>query len=42
LKEKVANGLKLRYSTLDNNIDRRLPVDVVEAHKYVKYLDDGF
>lgn len=42
LKSKVAQGLKLDRGTISNNKDRSLPVDVVEAHKHVKYLDDGF
>ena len=42
LKSKVAFGLKLDRGTVASNKDRSLPVDVVEAHKTVKYLDDGF
>ena len=42
LKSKVAHGLKLERQTFSSNQDRSLPVDVVEAHKTVRYLDDGF
>ena len=42
LKSKVAHGLKLDRGKIASNKDRSLPVDVVEAHKYVKYMDDGF
>ena len=42
LKSKVAHGLKLERRTFASNQDRSLPVDVVEARKTVRYLDDGF
>jgi hypothetical protein len=42
LKQKVATGLKMDRGHFASNKDRALPVDVVEAHKHVKYLDDSF
>jgi len=42
LKTKVAYGLTLERKTIKNNDDRELPIDEVEAHKYVKHFDDGF
>jgi hypothetical protein len=42
LKEKVEFGLTLNRKTITNNEDRDLPVDVVEAHKYVHYQHDSF
>ena len=43
LKEKVEHGLTLirKYKTL-NNEDREIPKEVIEARKYVAYMDDGF
>ncbi len=40
--EKVAHGLTLQRSKIVNDDDREIPVDIVEARKYVKYMDDGF
>eukprot|EP01031_Cornospumella_fuschlensis_P037169 gene37169-45113_t len=42
LKDKVSFGLGLRRRPVLSNADRSLPVDVVEAHKYVHYVDDKF
>jgi hypothetical protein len=42
LKSKVEEGLKLERQVHVDNKSRALPVSVVEAHKYVKYMDDGF
>mmetsp|Transcript_20329 Transcript_20329/g.20447 ORF Transcript_20329/g.20447 Transcript_20329/m.20447 type:complete len:131 (-) Transcript_20329:56-448(-) len=42
VKSKVKFGLSLKRAISLNNSERDLPVDIVEAHKYVKYLDDGF
>jgi hypothetical protein len=45
LKEKVAYGLtleRLGAATAVNNDDRDLPVDIVESHKFVRYMDDAF
>ena len=42
LQEKVARGLTLERGQIVNNDDRELPVDIVEARKYVKHMDDGF
>ena len=41
LKEKVAFGLTLKRETFENNHDRRLPRDIVEARSTVRYMDDG-
>jgi hypothetical protein len=42
LKSKVEKGLTLERGEIKNNGDRSLPTPVVEAHKYVKYIDDAF
>lgn len=41
-KAKVELGLTLDKQVHENNETRDIPLDIVEAHKYVKYLDDGF
>ena len=42
LKGKVAYGLTLVKEVVTNDDDRAIPFDIVEAHKYVEYDDDGF
>lgn len=42
LKSKVEKGLMLERGVVKNNSDVSVPTPVVEAHKYVKYLDDSF
>ena len=42
LKQKVQYGLTLERKVIENNDDRAIPVDIVEAHKYVQYRDDVF
>ena len=42
LKDKVEHGLTLTRDIPKDNRDRNLPVDTVEAHKYVKHIDDEF
>ena len=42
IKEKVSHGLTMSRQLPRSNVDRHLPVSVVEAHKYVKYQDDAF
>ena len=42
LKEKVAFGLTLRRAPIEDDFDRKFPVDVVEAHNYEKMYEDGF
>lgn len=42
VKSKVEVGLKLERQVHVDNNTRSLPVSVVEAMKYVKYMDDGF
>ena len=42
LKSKVEKGLTLDRGVVSNNDDVSLPTPVVEAQKYVKYLDDSF
>ena len=42
MKEKVAYGLTLRRHSIDNNDDRDIPMEIVESHKFVKHMDDGF
>lgn len=38
----VEVGGKLERPQLTRNFDRELPLDIVEARKYRKYMDDGF
>ena len=42
LQAKVAHGLSLSRDVPRDNNDRSLPVATVEAHRYVKHLDDEF
>jgi hypothetical protein len=42
LKGKVAHGLTLARDVPRNNGDRGLPKDTVQAHKYVKHVDDAY
>ena len=42
LQAKVAHGLALERDQPCDNSDRHLPVSVVQAHKYVKHIDDEF
>jgi hypothetical protein len=42
LKQKVAHGLTLKRKVVENNADRDLPIDIIEAHEYVKYQADSF
>ena len=42
IKDKVTHGLTMPRQLPRSNVDRHLPVSVVEAHKYVKYQDDAF
>jgi hypothetical protein len=42
LSEKVAYGLNLPRDIPQNNSHRNLPIATVEAHKYVKHIDDAF
>ena len=42
LKEKISYGLTLRRDQPVNDDERDIPIDIVEAHKYVKYTDDAF
>ena len=41
-KSKVAHGLTLSRDQPRDNRDRKLPIDTVEAHKYVRHADDAF
>jgi hypothetical protein len=41
LQSKVSYGLGLARGSVESNDDRNIPVDIVEAGKYVKYFDDG-
>eukprot|EP00597_Dinobryon_sp_UTEXLB2267_P012128 CAMPEP_0170114646 /NCGR_PEP_ID=MMETSP0020_2-20130122/10864_1 /TAXON_ID=98059 /ORGANISM="Dinobryon sp., Strain UTEXLB2267" /LENGTH=96 /DNA_ID=CAMNT_0010341745 /DNA_START=114 /DNA_END=400 /DNA_ORIENTATION=- len=41
LKEKISFGLTLRRDQPANDDEREIPIDIVEAHKYVKHMDDG-
>jgi hypothetical protein len=42
LKEKIAYGLTLDKAIPVDDDEREIPIDIVESHKYVKYMDDGF
>jgi hypothetical protein len=42
LKKKIAFGLNLERVTYANNSERDIPVETVESHKYVQYVDDEF
>jgi hypothetical protein len=42
LKSKIEIGLQLEKEVHENNSTRALPLSIVESHKYVKYMDDGF
>ena len=42
LKAKVEFGLTLSRAVPKNNDDLDIPVDIVEARKYVKHIDDAF
>jgi hypothetical protein len=41
-KKAVEMGSKLERPQFTRNFDRELPLDIVEARKYRKYMDDGF
>ena len=41
LKRRIELGLQMKRSKPTSNWERDLPVDVVEASKYVKHFDDG-
>lgn len=41
-KKAISVGNKLRRVKLETNTDRDLPVSIVEARKYRKYMDDEF
>jgi hypothetical protein len=34
--------MTLRRGVVHNNDERSIPIDIVEARKYVEYMDDGF
>ena len=42
LKKRVEIGLKLERFTPKTNAEADLPVDIVEARKYVRHIDDAF
>ena len=42
LKSKIEFGLTLSRAVPKNNDERDIPVDIVEARKYVKHMDDHF
>ena len=42
LKEKILFGESLNRLVIVDNDDREYPMEIVEACKYTKYLDDGF
>ena len=42
LKSKIEFGLTLSRAVPKNNDELDLPVDIVEARKYVKHMDDHF
>lgn len=42
LQTKVTHGLTMERQVPASNVDRHLPISIVEAHKYVKYQDDAF
>ena len=42
LKEKILFGESLSRLVIVDNDDREYPMEIVEACKYTKYLDDGF
>ena len=42
LKRRIELGMQMKRQEATSNWERDLPVDVVEAGKYVKYYDDGF
>lgn len=42
LKSKINFGLSLSRKEIKDNNDRNIPVEIVEARKYVQYLDDEF
>ena len=42
LKRRVELGLQMKRNGPTSNWERDLPVDVVEASKYVKHYDDGY
>ena len=41
LKQRIQLGMQMKRSKPLSNWERDLPVDVVEASKYVKHYDDG-
>lgn len=41
LKRRIELGLQMKRTDPTSNWERDLPVDVVEASKYVKHYDDG-
>jgi hypothetical protein len=42
LKSKVEIGLTLDKQVHVDNQEREIPISIVEAHSYVRYMDDGF
>ena len=41
LKRRIELGMQMKRTPPTSNWERDLPVDVVEASKYVKHYDDG-
>ena len=41
-KKAIVIGKKLRRAKIESNIHRELPIEIVEAQKYNKHMDDGF